>query len=78
MNAQNSDECLEYRTVKKYNDDTFKKIIYKRYNINDLNKLSVEERNKLIKNIYNETNISISQLSRILDIGKTIIERAIK
>ncbi|MBU5676155.1 transposase [Alkaliphilus sp. MSJ-5] len=78
MNVQNSDECLEYKPVKKYNDDTFKKIIHKKYNINDLNKLSVEERNKLIKNIYNETDISIRQLSRILGIGKTIVERAVK
>lgn len=65
MITQNNDKCLEYKPVKKYNDDTFKKIIHKKYSICDLTKLSTEKRNKIIKNIYNETDISIRQLSRI-------------
>lgn len=78
MNIINNDECLEYREVKKYNDDTYRKIISQKYNIDDITKFSNEERNEIIKRIYNETDISIRQLSRILDIGKTAIERIIK
>ena len=32
----------------------------------------------IIKNIYSETDISIRQLGRILGVGKTIVENAIK
>src|SRR5690606_12630591 len=78
MNTQNNDECLEYKPVKKYNEYTFKKIIHKKYSIDNLSKLSIKERNKIIKNIYNETDISIRQLSRALGVGKSIVERAIK
>ncbi len=46
--------------------------------IDSLSKLLIKERNRTIKNIYSETNISIRQLSRVLGIGKTIVENAIK
>ena len=78
MNAQNNDVCLEYSPVKKYNDDTFKKVIYKKYNIDNLSELPIKERNRIIKNIYSEANISIRQLGRVLGIGKTVVENAIK
>lgn len=78
MNAKNNDECLEYRLVKKYNDDTFKRIIYKKYVIDDLVKLPIKERNKIINDIYNEMDVSIRQLSRVLGVGKSVVERAIK
>ena len=78
MNAQNNDVCLKYNPVKKYNDDTFKKVIHKKYNIDSLGELTIKERNRIIKNIYSEANISIRQLSRVLGIGKTIVENAIK
>ncbi len=78
MNTKNNDECLEYRLVKKYNDDTFKRIIHKKYVIDDLVKLSIKERNKIINDIYNEMDVSIRQLSRVLGVGKAVVERAIK
>lgn len=78
MNIINNDECLEYREVKKYNDDTYRKIIIKKYKIGDITKLSNEEKNEIIIKIYNETDISIRQLSRILGIGKAVVERIIK
>ena len=78
MNANNNDECLEYKLVKKYNESTLKEIIHRKYNIDKLIKLPTEERNKMIKEIYNEIDVSIRQLSRILGIGKTAIEKAVK
>ena len=78
MNANNNDECLEYKLVKKYNESTLKEIIHRKYNIDKLIKLPTEERNKMIKEIYKEIDVSIRQLSRILGIGKTAIEKAVK
>jgi len=78
MNAKNSDECLDYKSVKKYTDSDLRSMINKDFNVERLFELSVEERNKTIKYIYDNKNISIRQLGRVLGIGKTIIERAIK
>ena len=78
MNVKNNDQCLEYNPIIKYNDNTLRKIIKKKYNINHLDKLPINERNERIKEIYNNTNVSIRQLSRILGMGKAIIENAIK
>ena len=41
-------------------------------------RLPIGERNKIIKDIYNELDISLRQLSRALDLGKAVIEKAIK
>ena len=78
MNAYNNDECLEHNVIKRYNDNTLKEIIEKEYNIDKLPKLSIEERNEIIKEIYDKTNASIRQLSRIIGLGKTAVEKAIK
>jgi len=53
-------------------------MIYKDFNVERLSELSVEGRNKVIKDIYHNKNISIRQLGRVLGIGKTIIDRAIR
>ena len=78
MNANNNDECLEYKPIKRYNDNTLREIIQNEYEIENINKVSIKERNKIIEKIYNETDTSIRQLSRILEVGKTIIEKAIR
>lgn len=78
MNTENNDQCLDYIPNKKINDDSFKKIIQKKYEIDNMNKLSVEDRNRLINTIYNEMDISIRQLSRVLGVGKTIVENTLR
>lgn len=78
MNTENNDQCLDYIPNKKINDDSFKKIIQKKYEIDNMDKLSVEDRNRLINTIYNEMDISIRQLSRVLGVGKTIVENALR
>jgi len=78
MNAKNNDECLEYKPIKIYNDNTLREIIQKEYEINNINKMPIKERNKIIEKIYNETDTSIRQLSRVLGVGKTIIEKEVK
>jgi len=78
LNTKNSDECLDYKPVKKYTDSDLRSMINKDVNVERLSELSVDERNKVIKGIYHNKNISIRQLGRVLGIGKRIIERTIK
>lgn len=78
VNTDNNDECLDYRQVPNYNDKTFRDIIVKHYNVDELFDLPKKERNKLIRKIYFDLGISIRQLSRVLGVGKAIVERAIK
>lgn len=37
-----------------------------------------EERNKVIKDIYHQTGVSIRQLGRVIGIGKAIVEKAVR
>lgn len=78
MNAEHNDECLEYKPSKKYTDAALKKIIHEEYNAGRFKEMLPEERNKLIKNIYQNTGTSIRQLGRVLGVGKNIIEKAVK
>jgi len=68
----------KYKVVKRYNDNTLREIINKEYDIKELGSIPIEKRNKIIKEIYSNKDTSIRQLSRVLGIGKTIIEKAIK
>ncbi|WP_208985145.1 hypothetical protein [Maledivibacter halophilus] len=43
MNADNNDQCLEYKPTKRYNDNTLKEIIHKEYEIDNINKMSIKE-----------------------------------
>ena len=78
MNTTNNDECLESNTTTKYNNDTFKKVIQKKYNIDNLNDFPIRERNEIINKIYKEQDISIRQLSNALGLSKAMVERAVK
>lgn len=78
MNEENNDECLEYEAVQKYNDDSLRNKIEDKYDIDNLLKLPIKERNVIIKDLYNKLDISLRQLSRVLDVGKGVVEKAIK
>jgi len=78
MKANNIDKCLEYNIVKRHNDKTLGEIINKKYDIKKIDKSPIKKRNKLIHKIYDEQKTSIRQLSRVLGLGKTVVERAIK
>jgi len=78
MKANNIDKCLEYNVVKRHNDKTLGEIINKKYDIKEIDKSPIKKRNKLIRKIYDEQKTSIRQLSRVLGLGKTVVERAIK
>ncbi|WP_427340422.1 hypothetical protein [Caloranaerobacter sp. DY30410] len=78
MNIKAEGEFLEYKPVKKCTDKMLRKYIEKRIDISRLNRFPLEERNRIIKEIYKQTGASIRQLAKALEIGKTIVEKAVK
>jgi len=78
MKANNSDKCLEYNIIRRHNDKTLREIINKKYDVFEIDRKSIKKRNKVICKIYDEQKTSIRQLSRVLGVGKTVVERAIK
>jgi REP element-mobilizing transposase RayT len=78
MVTESEDDVLEYRTNSNPNDESLKKIIKLEYGINNLESLSRNDKARLAYRIYKKENTSIRQLSRVLGLGKTIVENAIK
>lgn len=79
MGKKNEDKCLEYIENKRYTDIELEHKIKDYYKIQDIEQFKdSEELNHIILLIYKETGVSIRQLSRVLGIGKYIIEKAIK
>jgi len=78
MSMQTKDEFLDYKPIKKYTDATLKNILEAEFNVDTLREMVPEERNKIIKDIYCRTGVSIRQLGRVLGIGKAIVEKAVK
>ncbi|HQD91321.1 MAG TPA: transposase [Syntrophomonadaceae bacterium] len=78
MNTPNDDHYLDDNSTTKYPDRVLREIIQKQIDIQKLKQLPTKERNKLINDWYERTGASIRQLSRVLDLGKTVIEKAIK
>lgn len=77
MNTVNDDHYLDDRETN-YPDRVLREVIQKQIDIQKLKQLPIKERNKLINDWYEKTGASIRQLSRVLDLGKTVIEKAIK
>ena len=76
MNMSTSDRCLEHEVKIKYTDKNLKNEIVKFYDNPDLiTDLSKKERDNVIKEIKKNTGASNRQLSRVLGIGRGIVER---
>ena len=78
MNKPNEDKFLEYEVKKRYTDEDLKRVISGIIDIKSIAKLPKKERDKVICNVYQKTGASIRQLSRAIDIGRGIIEKAVK
>ncbi|SHK36763.1 transposase [Paramaledivibacter caminithermalis] len=79
MTQLNNDKCLEYENKKKYTDIELKDKLRRQFNnIDEINNLNILERDRLILEIRKSTGASIRQLSRVLGLGRGIIEKAIK
>ncbi|KUO64066.1 MAG: hypothetical protein APF84_08120 [Gracilibacter sp. BRH_c7a] len=76
MNMPGNEQCLEYVIKQRYSDEKLhNRIIGIFDNPAAIVKLSKEERDNVIKEIKTITGVSNRQLSRVLGIGRGIIER---
>ena len=78
MRQENTDKCIEYNENNKLTEVELKELMLEKVDINKLKTLSKKERNSIIKTIYTETEVSIRQLSKVLGLGKAIIESALR
>jgi len=76
MNEVNNDKCLEYLGKIKYSDKQLKAELKKKYPIEEIEQMTKDKRNKLIYNIRKDTGVSIRKLSRVLGVGRGIVEKA--
>ncbi len=77
MNERNSsdDVCLEYSYKKRYTDDEVRDIITSNIDIEKLGKVGKEERNNMLREIKEMVQVSNRQLSRVLGIGRGILDK---
>jgi putative transposase len=76
MKMLNNDQPMEYEVKLKYSDEDLKHLIVNTYAEPEMiNSLPKKERDKIIKDIKQFTGASNRQLSRVLGIGRGIIER---
>ena len=75
---ENQDECLDNRSKTRWTDERLTDLLSQNPEYRNLGELSVDKRNQLIRQIQQETGGSIRQLSRVLGLGKMMVERAVK
>jgi REP element-mobilizing transposase RayT len=78
MNEVSNKEYEEKEQKQKVSDTALKYMIAELTDVDKLKKLPDQERNILIKEIYNRTGISVRRLEKLIGISKNKIERAIK
>ncbi len=76
MGMSNTDQCLEYEVKTKYTDEKLKNEISKIHKPELIAGLSKEERDNAIREIKKYTGASNRQISRVLGIGRGIVDRA--
>jgi len=75
---ENQDDCLEIHPKARWSDELLTEMLKHNSEYRNLGKLSVDKRNQLIRQIQQETGGSIRQLSRVLGLGKMMVEQALK
>lgn len=75
ITAGNSDTCMEFGNKKKCTDENLFKTISSISDISKLHELDIQSRNKEIKKIKEITGASNRQLSRVLKLGRGILDR---
>lgn len=77
-NTQNEDKFVDFEPEDKFTDEALGDIIKKKIGFGFLHEKSIGDRNRLIKDIYYSTGVSIRQLERVLGVNKNIIAKAVK
>ncbi len=72
------EEFMDYEEKRKFTDEEVTKIIKKITHIESIIKLPKKERDSIIIKIYNSTDTSLRQLSRVLGLSRGIVEKAMK
>ncbi|AKL96108.1 transposase [Clostridium aceticum] len=75
MTEEREDKCLEYNPKKRYTDEELEETISLLVDISILHNLDIEARDNMIKGIKETTGASNRQLSRILKIGRGILDK---
>lgn len=75
MSETNEDKCIEYNPKKRYTDEELKITISSLVEIATLNTLDRNTRDNTLKSIKEVTGASNRQLSRVLKIGRGIVDR---
>ena len=75
---ENQDQCLEIKTKIRLSDQQLTEILKKNREYHHLESYEKSKRNQLIRQMHGETGSNIRQLSRVLGLGKMIIEQALK
>ncbi len=76
-NESNKDQCLDYYDPKRLDDNDVLEIIVQigLENVNELHNMNIQMRNEYICKLKLIEGISIRQLSRIIGISKSVIDR---
>ncbi len=77
MNTQKDDKCLDYQSAAKITDNELAATIQKKYQVSPGQKLSKDQRDQLIQELYKAEKTSIRQLARVLGVSKGMVERTL-
>lgn len=77
MNTQKDDKCLDYQSAGKITDNELATTIQKKYQVSPGQKLSKDQRDQLIQELYKAEKTSIRQLARVLGVSKGMVERTL-
>lgn len=78
LEQENQDECMEINQKAKWCDAQLTDMLRQNSEYQNLGELLFEKRNQYIRQIQQETGSSIRQLSRVLGLGKMIVEQTSK
>ncbi len=67
---------MDYEEKKRYTDDELREVILEIDKIEKLPLMEIKARNSVLRIIKNKTGASNRQLEKILDIGRSIIQKA--
>ena len=75
MEEKNDDECLDYNPTKRWTDEELAEYINKTTSVHEIHNLDKKSRDEILKTIKIKTKASNRQLSRVLGVGRGVLER---
>ncbi|KUO51287.1 MAG: transposase [Desulfitibacter sp. BRH_c19] len=78
MNEIVDQEFIDYEDKRKCTDVEIMKMINKITHLESIIKLPKKERDSIINKIYHDSGASIRQLSRVIGLGRSVVEKATK